>query len=236
VRPIVRGVVVDIDGTVTDAERRVHAPALEGLQRLERRGIPVVLATGNVLPIAIALLRFFGLHGPIVAENGGLLYERRRGLDRITRLADPRFARRALRRLTAGGIQPRPLLTNRWRETELAFEPGLPVARARRILRGLGVEVVPTGYAVHLIEAGRGKLPALRRALRPWRIRPEDCLVAGDGDNDVEMLRVAAYAVSFPTGSARARRAATYVTRASYAKGIVEALKRVRFVPPARVH
>lgn len=231
-KPVVHGVVVDLDGTVTDAERRVYPPALQALQRLDHRGVPVVLATGNVLPIALALSRFFDLHGPIVAENGGLLYERREGGDRISRLANPRFARRALRLLRAHGVEPRPLLTNRWRETEIAFEPGLPVRRARHILRGAGVDVVPTGYAVHLIEAGHGKLPALRRALRPWGIGPQDCLIAGDGDNDVEMLRAAGFSVTFPTGSPGARRAANFVTRATYARGVVEALKQVRVLRP----
>src|SRR5579871_1386815 len=97
--PPVRGVVVDVDGTITDAERRIHPAALRALQRLDRLGVPVVLATGNVLPIALAIYRFIGLHGPIVAENGGLLYERRGGKDRIVHLADRAVALRALRRL-----------------------------------------------------------------------------------------------------------------------------------------
>jgi hydroxymethylpyrimidine pyrophosphatase-like HAD family hydrolase len=90
------------------------------------------------------------------------------------------------------------------------------------------VDVIPTGYAIHLIERGKGKLPALARALLPSGLTPRDCLVAGDGDNDVPMLRAAGWAVSFRSASPAARRAADYVARASYAPGLTEALRAAR--------
>jgi phosphoglycolate phosphatase len=233
-RPAVRALALDIDGTLTDGNRRLHLPALAALQRLHARGVPVIFASGNVLPVMLAMTRFFALPGPIVAENGGLILERIRNREVVTRLARIALARRALARLRSHGIPFRPLFTNRWRETEIALEAKFPVARARRILRGMDVDVVPTGYAVHLIESGCGKLPALRRVLVGYGLEPADCLVAGDGDNDIEMLESAGFAVSFPTGSRRARAAADYVAQGAYAVGFVEALKRVRVLGPPR--
>ncbi|MCI4325868.1 MAG: phosphoglycolate phosphatase [Thermoplasmata archaeon] len=229
-----RAVVTDIDGTLTDASRRLNLRAVELLRSLQDRGIVVVLATGNVLPIALALHRFVGLTGPIVAENGGILYRRVDGVDRVETLARRTVAVAALEKLERDAIPVRRLFTDRWRETEVALEPSAPVRRIRAALKGSGVTVESTGFALHLMEAGAGKRTALDRALAPYGLTLADCVVAGDGDNDVAMLRAAGYGVSFPNGSPRARAAARYVSRRAYADGFVEALKQSGIVPTSR--
>ena len=221
----------DVDGTLTDASRRLDPVALTHVRRLEDAGVPVLLATGNVLPIALALYRSLGLTGPIVAENGGMLYRRTPdGKDRVERLADPRVARRAYRRLVVAGLPVRRLFTDRWRESEIALEPNIAVQRIRRALDGIPVDVESTGYAIHLMERGVGKLPALERALGYLGLTVGDCVILGDGDNDVRMLRAAGFGVSFSSASAGARRAARYVTRAEYSAGFVEGLKVSRML------
>jgi phosphoglycolate phosphatase len=220
-----RAVVTDVDGTLTRRDRRIDPAALAAVRTLEQRGVPVVLATGNVLPIALALHRFLGLSGPIVAENGGLVYHTGQGPDRVERLADPRAPLAAFRALRRAGLPVRRLFTDRWRESEVGLEPTVPVARIRRALAGRDLTIEFTGYAVHLMQRGAGKLPALERALAPHGITVGETVVLGDGDNDIAMLRAAGFGVSFPSGSPGARRAARYVTRANYAGGFVEGLK-----------
>ncbi len=220
-----RAVVTDVDGTLTDRDRRLDPNAIRWIRRLESRDIPVVLATGNVLPIALAIHRSLGLSGPIVAENGGILYQRKDGTERVERLADRSVALRAFRRLRAAGLPVRPLFTDRWRESEVAIEPNVPLRRIAPVLRGSPVRAEGTGYAIHLMERGAGKRPALDRALAPYGWTLADCVVLGDGDNDAPMLRGAGFGVSFPSGSPAARRAARYVTRASFSAGFVEGLK-----------
>jgi phosphoglycolate phosphatase len=186
----------------------------------------VVLATGNVLPIALALHRSLGLTGPIVAENGGLVWWKdRAGTDHVRRLADQRVALAAYRRIVRAGLPVRRLFTDRWRETEVALEPTVSVAAVRRALGHRSLTVESTGFAVHLMEAGCGKLPALASVLAPLGLTLKEAVVLGDGDNDVPMLRAAGFGVSFPSGSARARAAASFVSRRSYAGGFVEGLK-----------
>ncbi|HTP55020.1 MAG TPA: phosphoglycolate phosphatase [Thermoplasmata archaeon] len=220
-----RAVVTDVDGTLTDARRRLDPQALAWIHRLEAHGLPVVLATGNVLPIALALHRFLGLSGPIVAENGGVVYDRRDGVDRVERLADRAVAEKAFRRLQRAKLPVRRLFTDRWRESEVALEPNVSLARIRRALGDLPVFVEATGFAIHLMEQRAGKLPALVRILASRGLALEECVVLGDGDNDVAMLRAAGFGVSFPSGSRRARTAAGYVTRARFGRGFVEGLK-----------
>jgi hypothetical protein len=223
--------VSDVDGTLTDRDRRLDARAVQAVRYLEDHGRPVLLATGNVLPIALALYRSLGLSGPIVAENGGIVYRRVDGEDRVERLCDRRPALAALRRIRRAGIPVRTLFTDRWRETEVALEPTVSVRALQRAVGDLGVRVESTGYAIHLMEAGGGKLAGLRAALGEVGLALEDCLVAGDGDNDVPMLRAAGYSVSFPSASPRARAAADYVARARYARGFVEGLIHAGLVP-----
>ena len=64
---------VDIDGTLTDEKRRISLTAVEALRMVEDAGIPVILSSGNVLPIAYGIGSMIGTSGPIVAENGGVV-------------------------------------------------------------------------------------------------------------------------------------------------------------------
>ncbi|MCI4337300.1 MAG: phosphoglycolate phosphatase [Thermoplasmata archaeon] len=225
-RPKLRALVTDIDGTLTDASRRLNLDAVGLLRVLQDSGVVVVLATGNVLPVALAIHRSVGLTGPIVAENGGLIYRRVDGHDEVETLARRSVALAAYRKLLAKGIPVQRLFTDRWRETEVALEPSGDLAKIRRVLRGTSAAVESTGYAIHLMERGAGKRSALDRAIEPLGLSLRDCVVAGDGDNDVGMLRAAGFGISFPNGSPRARAAADYVSREPYAPGFVEALMR----------
>lgn len=224
-RPPLRALVTDVDGTLTDAQRRLDPAAMGAIRALRARGWPVVLATGNVLPIALALHRSLGLHGPIVAENGGLVYEIVGGRERVTRLAHRKIALTAFHRAQRAGLALRPLFTDRWRETEVAVEPTVSVRRVAAAAHDPRVTVEGTGFAIHFMEKGCGKVPALRRVLAPLGLTLADCLVAGDGDNDAAMLRAAGWALSFRSASARARAAADFVAPSAGAAGFVQGLK-----------
>ena len=62
-------VVIDIDGTITDGEKHLSMQAVESIRQLEKAGIPVVLATGNVRPITYGLWRFLGLSARYAAKT-----------------------------------------------------------------------------------------------------------------------------------------------------------------------
>lgn len=63
-----KAVAVDIDGTITDKNKKIHLGAIAALRRLEGAGIPVILSTGNVRAITYGLWRFIGATGPMVCE------------------------------------------------------------------------------------------------------------------------------------------------------------------------
>ena len=65
-----KAIAVDIDGTITDYNKKLHLEAINALRRIEEAGIPIILATGNVRAITYGLSRFIGATGPMVCENG----------------------------------------------------------------------------------------------------------------------------------------------------------------------
>lgn len=220
-----RAVITDVDGTLTDSERRLDPAAVELVHTLSGRGIPVILATGNVLPIALGLSRSLGLSAPIVAENGGILYYPNHYGNRVFRLANPAVALKAYRLLRRRGLAVRRLFTDRWRESEVALDTRVSLRRIQAALADTPVHVESTGYAIHLMERGAGKLPAVRRALAMVGRSLGESIVLGDGDNDVDMLRAAGWSVSFPSASPKARAAAHYVTHANFTQGFIEGVK-----------
>src|SRR5580693_3111446 len=84
--PSLRAILTDIDGTLTGPDRVLDLRAVAMLRALESEGTTVILATGNVLPVAVAIHRSIGLRGPIVCENGGLLYRKVEGVDEVRHL------------------------------------------------------------------------------------------------------------------------------------------------------
>ncbi len=229
-KEVPRAVISDVDGTLTDSQRRMDFGALRAIRSLSDRGVPVIFATGNVLPVVLGLYRFLGLSTPIIAENGGLVYFPD---DRIVRLARRAPAWKAYLSLRKE-LPVRTLFTDRWRETEVALEPTVPAEEVASRVAPLGIKVEHTGFAIHLFQPTAGKLAAARIALEGMGLSLEDCLFAGDGDNDVELLRAVGVGVSFPDASPRARAAADYVTRARRGAGFLEALKRFGLMPGPR--
>jgi hydroxymethylpyrimidine pyrophosphatase-like HAD family hydrolase len=63
--------------TITDKNRRLDLEAVELLRKIEGLGIPVVLVTGNVIRRTEAASIFIGTSGPMIAENGGIIIEKK---------------------------------------------------------------------------------------------------------------------------------------------------------------
>lgn len=230
-----RAVVTDVDGTLTAKDRLMDLSAIEALRAAEAGGTPVVLATGNVLPIVYALAYFIGTTGPVVAENGGLVFHK----GQLTRLTDPRPAKAAHKAVSRRTGAER-LFTDRWRVTEVAYveRPGT-LASVRRALREEGldrtVRVERTGFAVHLMDPSHSKFEGVRRALSMIGVDPAVALAIGDSDNDRSMLLGCGVGVAVGDASAALKRAADFVAKRPMGAGIWEAFARYGVArPPPR--
>ena len=210
-----RVVVIDIDGTITDEKKFLSTSAVQALRRLEANGIPVVLATGNVRPVAYGLWRFIGLSGPMCCENGGVLWHPTWN-EPIVR-ASGEEARQAGRWLAEqiDGLDPQGIATNRWRESEWCLFPtedldAIEAALARSKWDHLSV--IRTGFAIHLMEPHLSKGAGLKMLFERMGWDLEDALCVGDAPNDLSMFDVIAWSVAVGGAFKPVREAADVVS------------------------
>ena len=84
-------IVTDLDGTLWDADERIHARTLEALQELDRRGTPLLVATGRRPRSAAQALAREGLQPSAVLLDGAVGHHLASG-ERFHRAPFPRSA------------------------------------------------------------------------------------------------------------------------------------------------
>jgi len=200
-----RAVAVDIDGTLTDENKCLHTGAILSLRRIEENGIPVILCTGNVRAITYGLWRFLQLSGPMVSENGGVVWHPT-WEEPIIRAEGSR-ARQAADWLATriDGLDPNGIESNAWRESEWCLRISEDDIRIKEELAQSEWDdllVVRTGFAIHLTEPHLTKGEGLQLALDKLDICPGDVLAIGDAPNDIPMFELVKHSVavgeSFP--------------------------------------
>lgn len=219
----ITAVAIDIDGTLTDAERRIDLNAVALLRELESRGVPVILATGNILCVAEAVQTFIGTTGAIIAENGGVIKDPSLGVERY--LGDIMEVHRAFNHLAAKReVELVPY--SEFRKTEVAIlRHGITVEEVRELLRQFDVEVVDTKFAIHIKSPGVSKGRALEEVAKLRAIDMEEMAAIGDSENDRDMLARAGYAIA--VGEASLSDVADIVTKNRFGRGAAEALVHV---------
>jgi phosphoglycolate phosphatase (TIGR01487 family) len=216
---MVKAVAVDIDGTLTDEKRRLHLGAVEGIRRLESLGIPVILATGNILLVTETISTMVGTTGPIIAENGGIVKDLVSG--RVHYLGDISKARAAFEHLE--GLFDLQLTPNSGsRLTEIALHRTVPVEDLREALLDFDVDVVDTKFAIHIKDPLVSKGAALMKVSEIMGIRPTDMAAIGDSENDREMLAISKIGIS--VGEDTLGDVCQHVTKDGYGEGCVQAL------------
>ncbi len=216
----IRGIVTDIDGTLTGHDRRVSTGAIDALRKVHDNGYKVILATGNVLPIAYAFHKMIGLDDAIVAENGGILYYRQK-VEYLNNLLDAQRAYDFLRKQ----MKVERLFTDRWRFTEIALEPGPDIDLVRRLLRDFEVNVEDSGFAIHIEGRSYNKFTALQRACGLMGIDVKELASFGDGANDIQMLAGCGAGIAVGNATEEAKGVATHTTEKKFGEGLVEGLE-----------
>jgi len=216
---MIKAVAVDIDGTLTDDSRRMSLDAIAALRKVEDSGIPVILASGNVLPVAYAVSTYMGFSGPMVAENGGIVCDKQE-VWVIGRPENPREAYEHLRTR----MEVERLFTDRWRETEVGLKRDADLERVRSILKGFPVDVQTTGWAVHIMDKGMDKFLGVRKACDLLLISPADVAAIGDSENDERMIRECGWGVAIGNAADITKKSASYVCKGRNGAGVVEGL------------
>jgi len=217
---------VDIDGTLTDADRAVDPRVLPVLREWDA---PVVIATGKAFPYPVALCEVVGIEPTVIAENGGVVAVGE--TDEIVFTGDPEGARavaEAYRELGHdlgfGGMD----LANRWRETEVIVHRDAPLEPLERLADEHGLEVVDTGFAYHVKATDVNKGVALEAVADELGREVTEFVAVGDSENDAAMFERVGRAYAVANADERARATADVVLDESYGDGFLAAVDRTR--------
>jgi sucrose-phosphate phosphatase-like hydrolase, Archaeal len=226
---VLSALVTDIDGTITDPARRIDTGALDSIRSLVDDGIEVVLASGNTPCFMDALCKMVGTKGTFIAENGGVYRIGYSG--EIHVIGDPAVCRRALE-LVEDHFQKKgislELHSQKYRYTDIAFARTVPTAEVKEVLSAQPVQVIDTGYLIHLQAEGVSKGSTLSLLARDLGLSPRDFFAIGDGINDAGMLTVAGKGVTLANAHPGTKKAASDVMDAGYGTGFVQAVKKYR--------
>lgn len=218
-----RPIVVDIDGTMSRADRSIEGRVIDALRGWEA---PVVVATGKAFPYPVALCDFAGIPVRVIAENGGVVCTD----DALEVHGDADAARRAADRIREAGYGlgwDDSDLINRWRETEVAVARSVPREVVDDAAEAEGLEVVDSGFAYHVKSTDVSKGEALHTLSALLELEPADFAAIGDSENDVPTFEVVGRSYAVANADDRALSAADVVTEGTYADGLLEALDDV---------
>jgi phosphoglycolate phosphatase (TIGR01487 family) len=224
---VLKALLTDIDGTITDPTRRIHTGSVERIRGLLDQGVEVVLASGNTSCSMETLCKMIGTHGTFIAENGGVFRVGYKGTLHIK--GDQSVCRKALETLQAHyralGTELE-LFSPTYRFSDLAFARTVPAEEVKAILRDHPVQVIDTGYAIHLQVPGIDKGTALVALAEEIGMSPGDFFAIGDSVNDIQMLTTAGVGVTVANAHPDTKAVAQYVAKKRYGEGFVEAVER----------
>lgn len=219
---MIKAVAIDIDGTLTDDKRMLDIGAVAKVRELEAKGIPVIIATGNILCVTESASFFIGTTGPLIAENGGIVTYPKTGASSY--FGDVEKVNEAFRALEKK-LKVERVMRSELRRTEIALFRTVPVEDIKEALKGFDVSVVDTKFAIHIKDTKVNKGAALKEAARMMGITTDEIAAIGDSENDREMLEVAGYAISVSEGGLED--VSDYVTKSCFGEGCVEAVEHL---------
>ena len=88
------------------------------------------------------------------------------------------------------------LFSPTYRFSDLAFARTVPSEEVKDILKDHPVQVIDTGYAIHLQAPGINKGTALVALAPEMGLQPTDFLAIGDSVNDIQMLKTAGIGIT----------------------------------------
>jgi phosphoglycolate phosphatase (TIGR01487 family) len=218
---------VDIDGTMTYGDRRLDLAAVEAIRRAEDAGISVVIATGNIFRFAEAASILIGTSGPLIAEDGGVVFDVSR--EKMYVLGDRVDADRGFAELKKVFGNLETTRSNPDRLTGVVIRKTVSLDEVRKVIqqRGLPIVAVDSGMAIHLRRPEVNKGNALKKVSLITGVPLAEVAAIGDGFNDVEMLQVAGLSFAVANSVEEAKRAATQVTRSPHGRGVAEAVEEI---------
>ncbi|AKA49532.1 hypothetical protein IX51_10985 [uncultured archaeon] len=218
---MIKLVVLDVDGTLSEKDRRIAPEVVETLPKVQERGTLISLVSGNVIPVMYALKTYLGINGPVFGENGGVILSNDSIETFFTKEVPLKFFKYLQNRASISEI-----LTNRWRETSVAFSADRE-AMLNEIARTPGewlnrVEIVDSTYAWHIMSKGQTKAFAIRKLIEMFGLGKDEVLVCGDSDNDYAMYEVPVRKATVANATDSIKEECEYISDESHGRGVID--------------
>lgn len=218
---MIKLVVLDVDGTLTEKNRVILPEVVSAIPEVQGNGTMISLVSGNVIPVMYALKTYLGINGPVFGENGGVMLK-----DNVVTPFFPKEESVIFYRYLHGKIPIEEILTNRWRETSIAFS-----AEREAVLKELNgtpheklknVDVVDSRYAWHIMSKGQSKAFAIRKLMEMFSFDGNEVLVCGDSDNDYAMYEVPVVKATVANATNSIKKQCEYISPFEHGRGVVD--------------
>ena len=236
----IKAIAVDVDGTITDKDRKICTSAIEAIRTAEKIGIPTIIVTGNIFFYAYATATLIGATGGIVAENGGVISELDDdGIEKIKVLGDFDKVQKAFDYIdlelnksndknTRNGLKK--VDDSDSRLSEIASYRTIDENIIKNILakskEDFDVEVYDTQFAIHITDNKVNKGSSLKIVAKKHGFAVDEILAIGDSENDMEFLSVCGLKVAVANANENLKEIADYVCENKYGDGVKEAIEK----------
>lgn len=233
----IKAIAVDVDGTITDKDRKVCISAIEAIRTAEKLGIPTIIVTGNIFFYAYATATLIGATGGIVAENGGVISQLDDdGIEKIKVLGDFEKTQKAFDYLKSvlskesSEDEIQMVDDSDSRLSEIAIYRTIDENVIKSILNeskeDFGVEVYDTQFALHITDKNINKGSSLGIVAKKHGFGVDEILAMGDSENDIEFLSVCGFKVAVANADENLKEIADYVCKNKYGDGVKEAIQK----------
>lgn len=219
----IKALATDVDGTLTNSKVQLSCLAIKALRKLERKDIPVILVSGNALPVLKTLKRYIGCSGPIVCEGGAVVEhegilrtvgDRGRGLEALKILKE------------AFGDRVVEVWSNQYRLIDIAIQRSIDKSEVLKVISKVcGVKLFDSGFAYHVVDSSVNKAGGLQIAGEMINVGLEKMAAIGDSEMDVDMLKAAGFKIALANAHLELKKLADYVTKYGDGRGVAEAVK-----------
>lgn len=225
---MIRAISLDIDGTITDQNRRLDISSVGAVRKAEDSNIPICLATGNILCFARATSVLLGTSGPLIAEDGGVIFDQRTKREYVLDDKSDELEK-GIKILEDEFGKVEHTLSSLKRRTGRAFEKTFDVKKASKIFRekGLSIVAIDSGFAIHIKDPTINKGKALKKIASILGISPSEIAAIGDAQNDLEMLKSASISFALANACPEAKEISTHTTKNVHGEGVNEAIELI---------
>ena len=221
---MIKLVLLDVDGTLTDTGRLISVRAVEAIRKAQKEGIIISLASGNVVPVMYGLKTFVGIRAPVFAENGGVMFQN----DEIFPFFSMDKPKELFDRMESEGML-KGILSNRWRLTSMAYVPtGAAPEQIAAEAEKKDLVTVDSGYSWHLLNKGQDKGFALEKLKESYSLDYDEILVMGDAYNDAPMFKKDVVKVVPSNAEESLKAIADHVAKESNGDGVAEVLQNLQ--------